>query len=1181
MQSCPACGYSLIPLIEHELERSFCPRCGARLSEEFDEKTLPLENPTSPHRAELLPTLTPKDPDSAAHGDPSLAALVDTTIQGPVGQQDDFSLVIDSMADEPSIAPESDGRTEEDTLAGHKLKKILGKGGMGVVHLAHEPGVERDVALKVLLPGKDAPTEDGTTSAQVARFIEEAQVSGQLQHPGVIPVYRLGRDERGRYYYTMRPITEGRTLRDIINELKKDESASEKWSIRRLVEILRSVCLTVAYAHKHGALHRDLKPGNIAVGDYGEVLVMDWGLTKVFDPGNSTNEAVEPTISAKNAEFANAFKGRTLKTIRSDANDEVLLTMDGAIAGTPAYMSPEQASAESQKIGPATDIYALGAILYEILTLTTPYEGDNLMALLYAIWIGNLESPFDRAPNRDIPDELALIARRALSVQPEGRHKYAEELGEDLRAWLEGRPRWRVMAKPNLGANLMQWTEVFGETEQFWRVSRGVLEATDSPDSSHTLLYKEPFSGDMRMSCTAWCEQSRPSELSINLCSEDPKTVRATGRDGYCLQFGADDMSVTKLARNQTDVATVVGRVPVTDRKYALLAEAAGGEVRLLIDGEEVIRWKDPRPLRSGHVGFYAWGAGAKFTDIVIEARGRPVSVPVLEVPDSHFLSEHYEDALRLYREIAASHPDRDEGTRAKYGSGLCLVRLGSKDEAREVFAELKENQRMEPYGVLGEVRLIEEEDGEECAARHLLAITSDRDLGSLRWRVVAMYAMERAVERYRRGYIDKIFPIWLESAFRIDRVRRDIVTVVSPHEFRRMLQYFVPPRAGKVLSANPDVDDLHTAIHTLTDYCPEGREDGLGWIRQARFVAGYDNPREVGTIREQILSITDVSGESRPQIEPAIAELAKHYPSLPHLAHHLRRDLRAALRSGKSTEGKATASVAAPPKTPIGREECALPRIELTEAFVAVDLESGEVSQYAMEAFHTDDRCKTTRLVMKRISAGTFLMGDRSGKGEPDEQPVHEVTISRDFYLGVYPVTQRQWYEIMGHWPSHNRADRNKRPVENISWLDTRPFVERLSLETGLSFTLPTEAQWEYACRAGTETTYAFGNEPDDAYMWYMGNSGSETHEVGTRKANDWGLYDMHGNVLEWCLDWRGKYTAESTADPRGAVSGGTRGLRGGCSLDQPHVCRSARRAHSSPRFNDPKRGFRLALEL
>ena len=204
-----------------------------------------------------------------------------------------------------------------------------------------------------------------------------------------------------------------------------------------------------------------------------------------------------------------------------------------------------------------------------------------------------------------------------------------------------------------------------------------------------------------------------------------------------------------------------------------------------------------------------------------------------------------------------------------------------------------------------------------------------------------------------------------------------------------------------------------------------------------------------------------------------------------------------------------------------------------------------------------------TMQLVL--IRPGSFQMGSAKGS---DEKPTHKVTITKPFYLGKYVITQEQWQQVMGNNPS--RFKNAQHPVEQVSWDDCQNFIAKLNEKLpGQTFRLPTEAEWEYACRAGTTTDYSFGDNEAalGEYAWYTGNSGATTHPVGEKKPNPWGLYDMHGGVWEWCADWyAGSYTAGDQTDPVGPSSGAGRVLRGGAWYLDTAYCRAAFRGDFAP---------------
>lgn len=224
-------------------------------------------------------------------------------------------------------------------------------------------------------------------------------------------------------------------------------------------------------------------------------------------------------------------------------------------------------------------------------------------------------------------------------------------------------------------------------------------------------------------------------------------------------------------------------------------------------------------------------------------------------------------------------------------------------------------------------------------------------------------------------------------------------------------------------------------------------------------------------------------------------------------------------------------------------------------------------------------------KLEMLLIPAGGFLMGspDSDKRATPDETPQHWVRINKPFYMGKYPVTQEQWETVMGSNPSQLKGPKN--PVEMISWDDCQAFLGKLNAKAsgqGGRFALPTEAQWEYACRAGSTTKYYFGDDESQLgdYAWCNATSeGKTSHPVGLKKPNAWGLYDMQGNVWELCQDWYddGYYVLSPADDPAGPAEGTDRVHRGGIWTNSPTGCRSAYRTYSPPQFRDCRQGMRI----
>ena len=217
----------------------------------------------------------------------------------------------------------------------------------------------------------------------------------------------------------------------------------------------------------------------------------------------------------------------------------------------------------------------------------------------------------------------------------------------------------------------------------------------------------------------------------------------------------------------------------------------------------------------------------------------------------------------------------------------------------------------------------------------------------------------------------------------------------------------------------------------------------------------------------------------------------------------------------------------------------------------------------------------------MVKVEAGSFNMGATPEMQNPDEdeKPVHRVTLTNNYYIGKYEVTQALWKTVMGNKSSRFKGD--NLPVEKVSWNNCQKFISKLNKLTGKSFCLPTEAEWEFAARGGKKSRgyqYSGSNTLGDV-AWYEGNSGSKTHAVGTKQPNELGIYDMTGNVYEWCQDWYGSYSSSPQTNPIGAVSGSCRVYRGGCWVSSARNCRTSYRGRRTPDFRYGFLGLRLVL--
>lgn len=405
--------------------------------------------------------------------------------------QQEFGEINDSAADYAATwnyapAPKEEGGptdTPGPAERRYEFLEELGRGGMGQILRARDQFLDRDIALKTLLP------EVNQDEFQ-RRLIAEARLTGQLEHPSIVPLYDVGRLSNGVPFYTMRVITE-RSLQTVIEEMRQDEPAAP--SLTQLIQILRQVCLAIQFAHDRGVIHRDLKPENILIGEYGEVFVIDWGIAKTVSSVNDQELSAASTSQP-----------------------------DGLI-GTPLYMAPEQAQGQNDEVDERTDVYALGAMLYEMLTLTPVFRSSTVLGLLMTIIQEDPQPPSQRAPERDIPRVLEEICLKAIAKDRGQRFGSAQILAEELELFLEG-----VKEKERQEAAARQLIAKAKKEHLHYRQTRWELERM--LEERDALARSTPAWASDEQRAILWASEEAVDNLRVEVERSFGKTTRLLGQ---------------------------------------------------------------------------------------------------------------------------------------------------------------------------------------------------------------------------------------------------------------------------------------------------------------------------------------------------------------------------------------------------------------------------------------------------------------------------------------------------------------------------------------------------------------------------------------------------------------------------------------------------------------------------
>jgi serine/threonine-protein kinase len=532
---------------------------------------------------------------------------------------------------------------EKMSVGRYLILKTIGKGGMGEVLLAYDPIYKREVALKRI---KEELKENETIKK---RFLKEAKIASQLTHPSIIPIYSI-HIEKDDIYYTM-PYVEGEILKDILEEARNNKNFEDtKGFVPNLSRIFLNVCEAIAYTHSKNILHKDLKPSNIIIGKYGEVLILDWGIANFIDKPEK-------------------------KLQDEDTEDEPNITRAGKIAGTVAFMAPERAFGEPSSI--LTDIYALGVILYQILTLTPPFRRHNITYFRKYSKEERLIDPIERAPRRDIPRQLSVIAKKCLSFKKEDRYQKVEDIIKDLKNYIEGRPEWLFYADLNIKEK-KDW--IFNENI-FLPKHTAITQSSEHAKWVSVMLAKPMILEHLKIEAEIFLK-----EQSSGICfliSVGKSKNKLNLEAGYCLYI---ENQKIKLIRSNTLVMETEIPDLTSEKWHHIKIEKYHRNFLFFLEDKLILSYPTHFPTSEKHLGILYKDLNFSIKNFKIFSSSNNIMINCLEIPDAFLAKKDFDTAYDEYKKITSSFPGRMEGLRAIFRAGITLLAKAKQNNDKTLF---------------------------------------------------------------------------------------------------------------------------------------------------------------------------------------------------------------------------------------------------------------------------------------------------------------------------------------------------------------------------------------------------------------------------------------------------------------------------------------------------------------
>ena len=555
----------------------------------------------------------------------------------------------------------------------YKVGAVVAEGGMGIVREAFDMTCKRVVAIKEISKNRSIPPED------LSRFIEEAQITSQLEHPNIVPIHEVGFDSQQNAFYAMK-FVKGVTLTEVLLGIRKArENFAERYPLSRLLNVFQKVCDAVAFAHWRGIAHCDLKPDNIMICDFGEVMLMDWGLAqKVGSPlPVQKGPACDDTVFGISE--------------RPSKIDSTTRTTTGRILGTPGFIAPERISG-GELVDIRSDIYSLGATLYSILTLRPPVTGADINDVLRKILTGDIRSPvawndelpqgFPHCPEGKVPPALSEVVMTAMSLDAADRYASVKDLQQEVEAYQNGQI-WHVVVDQDFTGEdpLARWDVLGGVCE----VKNG--ELLMSLGEPQILALKADLPIDVRIEFEAREENVYLNSIGCFVSATRNVSPKEMGFTGYKFELGGFDNSADTLDRAGRQIARRQAASIERGKNVRICLERVGNRLRVVIDGHELFNVVDPDPLSGSDrtaIGLFGWLAECYIKHIKISTLGAPWKSDILDLAERQSLKGNYDLALGLVKEVIDSYPEPARLARARKTEQMIVRRKTMAQEIEE-----------------------------------------------------------------------------------------------------------------------------------------------------------------------------------------------------------------------------------------------------------------------------------------------------------------------------------------------------------------------------------------------------------------------------------------------------------------------------------------------------------------